>query len=125
MKNIVFSAFLVTTFLVSSTTFADKQFSTGKELLEYCQIAADANDRDAWKPQTEPEYILGTKAGMCAGYLMSATELNRFCFPPNYNLLLGAAVVVKYLKKHPEEQTLSAALLTSRAYKTYFPCVRV
>lgn len=124
MRKSLFSIFIIT-FLFSATAFPDKQFSTGKDLLEYCKTAGDATDRESWKPQTEPPYILGTQAGMCAGYLMSATELNRFCFPPNYNLLLGAAVVVKYLKQHPEEQTLSAALLTTRAYKTYFPCVRV
>ncbi len=125
MKKIIVNLLISVTLLFSSHSFADKQFSTGKELLEYCEIATDVMDREYGRPQTQPDYILGTKAGMCAGYLMSATELHRYCFPPNYNLLLGAAVVVKYLKKHPEQQTLMAALITMKAYAAYFPCVRL
>jgi hypothetical protein len=106
---------------------------TGKELLEYCQIAMDIHDKQFGNPQTDPEYILGTKTGVCEGYLMSADEADKwtrpsrysFCLPPNYNLLVGASVVVKYLKTHESQQNLPASLLVSQALHTYFPCLKL
>ncbi|HSW68743.1 MAG TPA: Rap1a/Tai family immunity protein [Gammaproteobacteria bacterium] len=124
-------------FLLTSAAVGFGPNATGKELLTYCELAMDIHDRQFGKPQTEPEYILGTKTGICEGYLMSANEMRfktvaknskncinyySFCLPPTYNLLVGASVVVKYLKNHPEQQNLSASLLVSRAFGTYFPC---
>jgi len=110
--------------------------ATGKELLEYCKIAMDIHDKQFGNPQTDSEYILGTKTGICEGYLMSANEMRGrisssrysnypvFCLPPTYNLLMGATVVVKYLKTHPEQENLSASFLVARSLATYFPCMR-
>lgn len=124
-------------FLLISRAMAFGTAASGKELLDYCEMAMDIHDRQFGKPQTEPEYILGTKTGICEGYLMTANEMrfqvsnkstkncgtySAFCLPPNYNLLVGASVVVKYLKNHPEQQNLPASLLVSRALGTYFPC---
>lgn len=113
--------------------FAFMTRATGKELLEYCKIAMDIHDKQFGNPQTDPEYILGTKTGICEGYLMSADETRSpsryvthasFCLPPTYNLLVGATVVVKYLKGHPDQQDLPASLLVARSLETYFPCMR-
>jgi hypothetical protein len=92
----------------------------------------DIHDKQFGKPQTDPEYILGTKTGICEGYLMSANEVRfqekyskpPFCLPSNYNLLIGASVVVKYLKDHEDQQNLPASLLVVRSLATYFPCLR-
>lgn len=118
--------------LLTSPLLAFAPCATGKELLEYCKIAMDIHDRQFGYPQTDPEYILGTKAGICEGYLMSANEMHCqtqyaknyacFCLPLNYDLLIGASVVVKYLKNHPEQQHLSASLLVAKSFATYFPC---
>ncbi len=122
--------FLVSVFFIAPPLFAFAPTSTGKELLEYCKIAMDVSDKQYWKPQTEPEYILGAKTGICEGYLMSATErrlqsrVQLFCLPPDYNLLVGASAVVQYLKAHPEQENLSASFLVTRSLETYFPCIR-
>ena len=122
--------------LFVSPLFAFMTRATGKELLEYCKIAMDIHDKQFGNPQTDPEYILGTKTGICEGYLMSADEMqsarvssrsggNRtICLPPTYNLLVGATVVVKYLKDHRDQQDLPASLLVERSLHTYFPCMR-
>ncbi len=125
--------------LFTLPVFAFSTTATGGDLLEYCKIAMDIHDRQYGKPQTEPEYILGAKTGICEGYLMSAKEMQlqfvtdcrytknqrrcaSFCLPPTYNLLIGASVIVKYLKDHKEQQDLPASLLVNRALATYFPC---
>ncbi len=117
--------------LLVSPIFALTPTATGKELLEYCKIAMDIHDRQYGNPQTSPEYILGVKTGICEGYLMSANEItnNRsgrasICLPYQYNLLIGASVVVKYLENHPNQQSLPASLLTVRSLETYFPCLQ-
>lgn len=123
--------------LITSQLYAVMTNATGKELLEYCKIAMDIHDTHFGKPQTDPEYILGVKTGICEGYLMSANEMhvrekparnntqnNTFCLPINYNLLIGATVVVKYIEGHPAQENLPASVLVAKSLATYFPCVR-
>jgi len=114
-------------FALASPIFASPILptATGKELLTYCKLAKDIHDRQFGNPQTEPEYILGIKSGICEGYLMSANEnASSFCLPYGYNLLLEASVVVKYLQDHPEQQHLPASVLTAKSLQTYFPCLK-
>ncbi len=134
MKKIIIILLAFLPFLFSSSVCAFMTSATGKELLEYCQIAMDIHDKQFGNPQTDPEYILGAKTGICEGYLMSANEMQfhgkstrnpvHFCLPPNFNLLIGASIVVKYLKEHPDQENLPASLLVARTLETYFPCLR-
>lgn len=127
MKKIIVLS--VISFLWASPVLAFTVSSTGKDLLEYCQIAMDIHDKQFGNPQTSPDYILGAKTGICEGYLMSANEMrfnhkSSFCLPPNYNLLIGASVVVKYLQDHKDQENLPASLLVARSLEFYFPCMR-
>lgn len=128
---------LALSMLLVSPVFAFMTSATGKELLEYCKLAMDIHDKQFGKPQTDPEYILGAKTGICEGYIMSANErrfqekytrkpmgYTAFCLPPQFNLLIGASVVVKYLEVNPNQEELPASLLVARALETYFPCMR-
>lgn len=134
MKKTTFILFTLFSLLFTPSLFAFTTSATGKELLEYCQIAMDIHDKQFGNPQTEPDYILGAKTGICEGYIMSANEMRlhgkmpqtdiKFCLPPNFNLLIGASVVVKYLKDHPNQENLPASLLVARSLEMYFPCMR-
>ena len=140
MKKFLILSTLLLTQLIVIPAKADMTQSTGKELLQYCKLAIDIHDKQFGNPQTESEYILGSKTGICEGYLMSANETRFqsittrgriqhdthpvFCLPPTYNLLVGAAVVVNYLKEHPDQESLPASFLVRRSLETYFPCMR-
>ena len=105
---------------------------TGVRLLDYCKIAIDFLDNNYGRVQIDSEYVQGTKAGICEGYLMSVNELyaapakgskKLFCMPENYEVSKTIAAVVKYLKDNPKQLDLPASLLVLRAYERYFPCL--
>lgn len=132
--------FLATSLMTSSVAFANTTDPmTGKNLLEYCQVALDILDNNLGRVQTESEYTQGSKAGKCQGYLMSVNELHElsayypqtfrkvdkyylYCLPESNNMLTNIAAVVKYLKDHPQQLNWQASLLVLRAYETYYPC---
>ncbi|MHB1948443.1 MAG: Rap1a/Tai family immunity protein [Gammaproteobacteria bacterium] len=105
---------------------------TGVKLLDYCKIAIDFLDNNYGRVQTDSEYLQGTKAGICEGYLTSVNEFyslprkgekKLYCMPENYEISKAIAVVVKYLKDNPKQLDLPATILVLRAYERYFLCM--
>jgi len=99
---------------------------TGEKLLAYCQIAMDLVDNNYGRAQIESEYLQGSKSGICQGYLMSVNEIRnqnhkKICLL-NDCMLKRIAVVVKYLKDHPQQLQQPASTLVFNAYQMYFPC---
>lgn len=121
--------------LLPALSHAGLRTITGKELLNDCQIAMDIYDKNSGRVQIESEYVLGMKSGICHGYLSSINDWyfspanakgkhNAACSSDNYTLLEEIAVVVKYLKNHPEQLDMPASRLVVRAFEMYFPCKR-
>jgi hypothetical protein len=130
MKNTLKILFMASVLLTSPLTLAASWTPfKGSNLLEYCQTAIDLLDNNFGRVQMQNEYIEGTKTGICQGYLMSINEMQlslsqkaTYCLPNNYNMLRGAATIVKFLKDHPEQQQLPANRVVLNAFQTYFPC---
>lgn len=131
-KSLLFLMLLFITY-IPTLSFALVNDITGKKLLDYCQVALDIFDNNYGRVQTESEYLQGSKAGICQGYLMSVNEMrglmnqnkhasSNYCALNNCNILKVTAVVVKYLKDHPQQLNLPASTLVLNAYQTYFPC---
>src|SRR6516164_4411237 len=65
---------------------------------------------------------------LCLGYVMgvsdalNATKPNFFCAPPNIKAIQELAVVVKYLRDHPETWHYSAWTDVGVALAMAFPC---
>jgi hypothetical protein len=47
-----------------------------------------------------------------------------FCFPTDNGKLVNIAIIVKYLKDHPQQLSMPASTLVSNAFATYFRCRR-
>src|SRR5437867_1916642 len=98
MTKKLFSFFLVCFSYLPLVSFATSTL-TGTELLKTCEVALDIHDKNMGRAQTENEYLQGTKAGMCEGYLRGVNEARKSaCLLNNDNKLLTIAAVVKYLK---------------------------
>jgi len=88
---------------------------TGNQLLEYCE------SKDAFAQ------------GLCDGYITGASDIEsmegsafpdrrRSCTPNTVTNGQMTDVVVKYLKDHPEERHMLAAVLVVEAVTKAFPC---
>lgn len=105
------------------TAFSSPTHLTAKELLAYCEVAMDVFDKNFGRIQTEREFLQGTKAGICQGYIMGMNDAGkRPCLPANFIMLENVAAVVKYLKTHPQELGLPASVAVKRSFEHYFNC---
>jgi len=110
---------LAATFLPTMTS-ADRPHrvsaTTGNDLLEYCES----------KERPFP-------TGLCLGYVLGAGDVEstegasfpdreRSCVPDDVTNGQMVGVVVKYLKDHPEERRMLAAVLVVEAMTKAFPC---
>ncbi len=121
------SAFFIIVFLFSPLAVWADSALTGAELLENCQVVLDIHDKNMGRVQTENEYLQGTRAGKCEGYLRGVNEARLVehklacSFDTNDKLFIVAAVV-KYLKDNSNELSLPASVLVGRVYARYFHC---
>lgn len=116
-------------FLLTSKPCGAMNHLTGQELLDNCKVALDIFDKNFGFVKTDTEYLQGVKAGICEGYIMSANETlhplrakNRYCLPSDNDMRGPIAVVVKYLKNHPQELNLPASVLVTKTFDIYFSC---
>ncbi len=116
-------------FLLTSNPCHAMNHLTGQELFDNCKVALDIFDKNFGSVKTETEYLQGIKAGICEGYVMSANEtlhpLNakkEYCLPSDNDMRGPIAVVVKYLKNHPQELNLPASVLVAKTFEIYFSC---
>jgi len=115
MKYLVTVIFLL---LVSASVHAQRvSTTTGNQLLERCQ-STDTFEQS-----------------FCLGYLEGVTDLNamhgsvlpvnqRSCAPENVTNGQIRDVAVKYLKDHPEERHMLAAILIVKGMAEAFPCTK-
>ncbi len=113
MKFFLSALFLL---LVSASANAQRvSTTTGNDLLESCE--SKGNFEQAF----------------CLGYITGVTDIEgldsavyperrRSCVPENVTNGQARDVVVKYLKDHPEERHLQAAILVAKAMGQAFPC---
>lgn len=123
MRKIIFAELIAYCLLIFPISiFASTPF-TGKELLENCEVALDIHNNNMGRVQTENEFLQGTKAGFCEGYLqaINQAQANR-CLPENNNPLVNIAIVVKYLKMHKHQLDMPAAQLVLKSYEYFFHC---
>jgi hypothetical protein len=89
--------------------------TTGNSLLELCE-SKDVSEQ-----------------AFCLGYVVGATDVDsmdgaafperrRSCAPDNVTNGQQRDIVVKYLKEHPEERHILAAILVVKAMAKAFPC---
>ena len=105
--------------LVSVSTDGQHRVSTttGNSLLETCSSVGKADEL----------FCLGYIGGVAdVDGLEGATfpERQRSCVPDNVSNGQLMDVVVKYLKEHPEERHMLAAILIVEALTKAFPCKR-
>jgi Ssp1 endopeptidase immunity protein Rap1a len=112
--KILLSAFFL--LLVSASVHAQRvSTTTGNDLLDSCESKAEF------------------KQAFCLGYINGATDLDgmdgsvfperrRSCVAENVSNGQVRDVVVKYLRDHPEERHLLAAILIVKAMSQAFPC---
>lgn len=92
--------------------------TNGNDLLDYCAYTE--------KSPNDPEFF---KAIMCSGYVDAATDATllpnvrtNICFPSGVEKRQTYAVVLKYLRDHPEQLHLNGVALVYRALESAFPC---
>jgi hypothetical protein len=118
----IFSFLLISAFYLPLSSFASSVL-TGTELLKACEVVLDIHDKNMGRVQTENEYLQGTKAGLCEGYLRGVNEMRKSaCSFNNNDKLLTVAAVVKYLKTNSEQLYMPASVLVVKAYARYFHC---
>jgi hypothetical protein len=112
-----FSATLLLLLVSASAHSQRVSTMTGNTLLEACE------SKDAFQH------------ALCLGYIQGATDIDamdgatfperrRSCVTENVTNGQIEDVVVKYLRDHPEERHLLAAILVVRAVAKAFPCKR-
>ncbi len=123
MTKKIFSFLFISFFYLPFCSFASSPL-TGTELLKACEVVLDIHDKNMGRVQTENEYLQGTKAGLCEGYLRGVSEAHKpaCSLVDNNDKLLTAAAVVKYLKENSKELYMPASVLVVRAYARYFHC---
>ncbi len=95
-------------------------FTDGNTLLDYCI--------ETEKSTSDPEFY---KAIMCSGYVDAAIDATaipnvqtNYCFPAGVKRRQIYAVVLKYLRDHPEQLHLNGVVLVHKAIESAFPCGR-
>jgi len=112
--------FLLAVFVLSASSIAEqKDRLDGNYLLDACQAAVAADDRDfAWKNANE-----AYQAGYCFGVVegVAKTAADR-CYPDGVTYLQAQRIVVKYLQDHPAELHHWDTSLIQVALYDAFPC---
>jgi hypothetical protein len=111
LRNLMLCVTFFSALALPSVTYA--QFKTGGELKEW----AEAHDRFV-RYVDEPG-----DAVTAGGYLGYVTAVSEFltCLPATVNVSQIAAVVLNYLRTHPEQWNNSAHQLVIRALSEAFP----
>lgn len=122
MRKIILVRLIMFLMILSPSVFAFPTL-TGKELLNYCEVSLDIHDNNMGRVQIESDFLQGAKAGFCEGYLRGIDEAHgKKCLPENNERLANIAIIVKYLKDHPQQLDSPASYLVLKAYQYYFHC---
>jgi len=123
MKKIFFAELIACCLLTLPTSAFASSTLTGKELLDYCEVALDIHDNNLGRVQVENEFLQGTRAGFCEGYLQAIDQAHgKHCLPDHNERLANIAIVVTYLKKHTRQLNMPASSLVLKSYEYYFHC---
>lgn len=124
MKRIVLLLILLIPFPVQA------EFDTGHKLLELCS----ATEVDPSKRTSQQKQADKIAVAACMKYLEGVSDLNEaagmpynrnglfFCPTAGVGIEKLTEIYLGYLKAHPEELDVNAALLALAAFKVPFPC---
>lgn len=134
IKKRIFLIFIPVLFLLPVMAASSLSGFTGAKLMEYCQVGLDILDKNYGYVQSDSEYLQGVKTGICEGYLTSVNETSSlkigrrgekyqaYCMPAHFDMRRNMALVVKYIKDHPQQQAMPASSVVLKTYESYFPC---